>query len=47
MNLYSKVNELEDEVKDVKKSVQKLKKANEDQKLIQQAPTCWAFKTAS
>ena len=36
MNLYSKVNELEDEVKDVKKSVQKLKKANEDQKLIQQ-----------
>ena len=30
------MNELEDEVKDLKKSVQKLEKANEDQKLIQQ-----------
>ena len=34
-----KVNELEDEVKHLKKRVQKLEKANEDQKLIQQKET--------
>ena len=33
------MNELEDEVKHLKKSVQKLEKANEDQKLIQQKET--------
>ena len=33
------MNELEDEVKHLKKRVQKLEKANEDQKLIQQKET--------